>query len=478
MKKFFKKHYLLIPSFVVLIFLGTLFNSQHARFDSVASILTAQQLINNSNYESLSYAQKVDLIAKIDKELNLLALDYRDLNSELQSLKDQKESIQSEYNTANQKLTSINSQISAQVSRLESLKNRLQSLNENYREKSRQCNQLKAPQLQNCRNQLQNISQNINEVKNQITATQNSINSTRLSVSSAQMEVSVQSTELRNVSDDLKSKQIETDKVKQMITTLSRFRIDVVNSTSSKNEPNRKPGCTDVTATNWDSSATEDDGSCQYKGDARGCTDAGASNYDPEATEDDGSCYYSCSCEEITDPTTGEQKEVEKVTKLTAHITEFGGPDDEVMAPDEKLSVSGGYARDLNPDDIYTAWPMPDKEKSSNYGDDFKTPFGLPSVEKCFGPLTNSWPQGSGDERVAEANDELNNYYAKISYVGPDGVKRTVMAKIVDRGPEDRSRWDASRGLRKALGINKDQTVELEVSLVPKEEGGSCGQSS
>ena len=47
-------------------------------------------------------------------------------------------------------------------------------------------------------------------------------------------------------------------------------------------------GCTDPNATNYDSSATTDDGSCIYNG----CTDPNASNYDPNAAADDGSCVY------------------------------------------------------------------------------------------------------------------------------------------------------------------------------------------
>ena len=52
-------------------------------------------------------------------------------------------------------------------------------------------------------------------------------------------------------------------------------------------------GCTDQTATNFDASATEDDGSCEYPPEPIfGCTDSTATNFDSEATEDDGSCQY------------------------------------------------------------------------------------------------------------------------------------------------------------------------------------------
>ncbi len=47
-------------------------------------------------------------------------------------------------------------------------------------------------------------------------------------------------------------------------------------------------GCTDSLALNYYPGANTDDGSCVYSG----CTDPNASNYDPNATIDDGSCLY------------------------------------------------------------------------------------------------------------------------------------------------------------------------------------------
>jgi hypothetical protein len=52
-------------------------------------------------------------------------------------------------------------------------------------------------------------------------------------------------------------------------------------------------GCTDSTATNYNSSATCDDGSCIACVD--GCTDSTATNYNSLATCDDGTCSYGCS---------------------------------------------------------------------------------------------------------------------------------------------------------------------------------------
>ena len=54
-------------------------------------------------------------------------------------------------------------------------------------------------------------------------------------------------------------------------------------------------GCTDSTATNYNSSAVVDDGSCVFSSTTpiEGCTDSTAVNYNPYAVVDNGSCTYS-----------------------------------------------------------------------------------------------------------------------------------------------------------------------------------------
>ena len=56
-------------------------------------------------------------------------------------------------------------------------------------------------------------------------------------------------------------------------------------------------GCTDSGASNYDSNANVDNGTCAYAG----CTDASACNYDASATSDDGSCTYATTWYEDAD---------------------------------------------------------------------------------------------------------------------------------------------------------------------------------
>ena len=62
--------------------------------------------------------------------------------------------------------------------------------------------------------------------------------------------------------------------------------------TSCKKDEQIIEGCTDITATNYQSLATSNDGSCIYAPAIEGCTDSNAMNFLSIATSNDGSCIY------------------------------------------------------------------------------------------------------------------------------------------------------------------------------------------
>lgn len=66
-------------------------------------------------------------------------------------------------------------------------------------------------------------------------------------------------------------------------------------------------GCTDPNATNYNASANQDNGTCIYH--TLGCTDVSAENYNPNANQDDGSCKYKIVEEETSEDNGNEIKE-------------------------------------------------------------------------------------------------------------------------------------------------------------------------
>jgi len=62
--------------------------------------------------------------------------------------------------------------------------------------------------------------------------------------------------------------------------------------TACKKDEQIIEGCTDITATNYQSLATSNDGSCIYAPEIEGCTDISAMNFLSIATSNDGSCIY------------------------------------------------------------------------------------------------------------------------------------------------------------------------------------------
>ena len=124
-------------------------------------------------------------------------------------------------------------------------------------------------------------------------------------------------------------------------------------------------GCTDATACNYDASASNDDGSCDFS--CYGCTNSEACNYDATATIDNGSCFlpdpgFGCECSsdgainatlsgtQLSEPFTfeGTGNPVAGVFDITLNFASSGGawPGDmavTVTDPNGQCVSFGGY---------------------------------------------------------------------------------------------------------------------------------------
>lgn len=111
------------------------------------------------------------------------------------------------------------------------------------------------------------------------------------------------------------------------------------------NDKDEIAGCTDATANNHASTATDDDGSCDFDLDddgvldaneVAGCTNATASNYDSSATDEDGSCEFLTA-------------EGFYLQVLSLFVNETGAPDDGLV-PIENLHA---VVELLQPGDVF-----------------------------------------------------------------------------------------------------------------------------
>ena len=78
----------------------------------------------------------------------------------------------------------------------------------------------------------------------------------------------------------------------------------------------------DNNATNYNSTAEIDDGSCEYPEPTEGCMDVNATNYDSEVEVDDGSCQYPEPIEGCTNETANNFNSTAEIDDGTCDFTE------------------------------------------------------------------------------------------------------------------------------------------------------------
>lgn len=118
---------------------------------------------------------------------------------------------------------------------------------------------------------------------------------------------------------------------------------------ASPPNPEGKSGCTDTKATNYDSTAVKDDGSCTYLTspttlEKLGCTDPKATNYDSTATKNDGSCTYldAAPVSPTSSPTTTDSTLTQQPTEP---LTILGCTDSRATNYDSKATKNDGSCK-------------------------------------------------------------------------------------------------------------------------------------
>lgn len=157
-------------------------------------------------------------------------------------------------------------------------------------------------------------------------------------------------------------------------------------------------GCTDQSATNYDSTATEDDGTCQY---ISGCTDQSATNHNPVATQDDGSCQY---------PNTDTGGDAVGATGATTTLP-VATPTTDTSEVGATGAVGATDAQPLLSDTLQESYSYPKKAFYLNGNTNEGAPCAPDNIELngCFNKFPNRI------EKCKKIEDFLQNYRAVLN---------------------------------------------------------------
>lgn len=170
-------------------------------------------------------------------------------------------------------------------------------------------------------------------------------------------------------------------------------------------------GCTDSTATNYNSNATVDNGLCIYGPIITGCTDSTAQNYNSNANVNDGSCNFIVTVNGCTDPNATNYNSVANTDDGTCTYPIFGCTD--------------SFATNYNPlatdDSGLCEYPAPingcTDSTASNYNSNANTDDG-----SCVYPVFGCTDPSALNYDVTATNDDGSCVYPVFGCTNPAAV--------------------------------------------------------
>ena len=181
------------------------------------------------------------------------------------------------------------------------------------------------------------------------------------------------------------------------------------------------PGCTNDDADNYDASATDDDGSCEFLG----CTDEAACNYDATANTNDGSCdfpvqYYDCNGDCMSD-------------------IDNDGICDELEIPGCTDDDAPNYNADATDDDGTCEYPGCTNPNAENYDPSANVDDGSCIAGGCLYPNASNYDAGASFEdgscTFSGCTDEMASNYCPLALVDDESCVFDVMGCTYEEAP-------------------------------------------